>query len=201
MGQNFSKMILVEKDMKISKENIKRGLLISVLIILGICAFIYMKHQQQKELERSYSRQNQALNITGDFPFTVRYDKTEIVPTRYYGFDMVRDTNTLYSWVAFYNHEMKSQLTLEDIKDYLSVQFEEDGRPRESKDYPEIQAFIDFIWEREGMNGEENASLLAYDVYILNEYKPYFLETDIAFISAEKEIIDQVIETVLEKYY
>ena len=187
--------------MKISKENIKRGLLISVLIILGICAFIYMKHQQQKELERSYSRQNQAFNITGYLPFTVRHDKTKIIPTKYYGFDMIRDTNTLYSWIAYYNHETESQLTLEDIKEYLFVEIEEDGRPRQSKDYPEIQAFIDFIWEREDIDVATDHSLPEYEMHIIDEFRPYFNESGIAFIYADIEIIDQVIETVLEKYY
>ena len=187
--------------MKISKENIKRGLLISVLIILGICAFIYMKHQQQKELERSYSRQNQAFNITGYFPFIVGPDKAEIDVKKYYGYDMIRDINTLYSWIAFYNHETESQLTLEDIKDYLSVEFEEDGRPRQSKDYPEIQAFIDFLWERETMETVSDDTLPAFNIHMVNEFKLSFNERGIAFIYADIEIIDQVIETVLEKYY
>ena len=111
--------------MKISKENIKRGLLISILIILGICAFIYMKHQQQKELERSYSRQNQAFNITGYFPFIVGPDKAEIDVKKYYGYDMIRDINTLYSWGAFYNHERElllsrgiSRSSIESLKLY-----------------------------------------------------------------------------------
>lgn len=179
------------------RKNKRRGLVL-LLTLISILLFVFIQNLKQENLRKSYKRQNYAFNILGDFSLVIEDDNSALDPDQYYGFNEVRSENKLYAWLAFYNHETNSDLQVQDIEQYLSTEYEENGEVRKSENYPEIQAYIDFIWERAELESDHPDSLSRFNVYLSSSFNPYYLEQGIPFNETDKETLDKVREEALE---
>ncbi len=119
--------------------------LYGVICLLATLLLVFMViREEKKEVEECYRRQNDAFFLTDGY-FYGNIDKPEdkII---YHSFDDCKDKERLYLWVQFYNYSTNATLTLEEIEEYLAVEF--DGRQRRNyKDYgnEEIQTYIEYI--------------------------------------------------------
>ncbi len=134
----------------------KKWIIILSAALLTIIAFIVstvliINYQEQKKehIQESYYRQNQAFVIIDKFFSTYEswraYDISEDI--RYRSYDEIDSEPFLYAYLRLYEKETGNTLTLEDIREYLSQEYNDNGTLRLSEQYPNIQAYIDFLWD------------------------------------------------------
>ena len=120
---------------------------ITTILIIIIAGAKYLEEKQtekeQIELAYAYKHQNRA------FP----RDEGEINEHGYIGYEAINEKE-LYVALEVYNKENEGEdLEVEDVKEYLSQEYNEDGTPRVLEGWPEIRAYEN--WYFRGMGSEE----------------------------------------------
>ena len=120
---------------------------IAVTLIIIVAGVKYLGQKQTKkeqtELAYAYKHQNRA------FP----RDKGEINEYDYIGYEAINEKE-LYVALEVYNKEKEGEdLEVEDVKEYLSQEYNEDGTSRVLEGWPEIRAYEN--WYFKGMGSEE----------------------------------------------
>ena len=132
----------------------KRVIIIVILILVLSCiagivfACTERRKKQEETLEKiliaiEYQRQN------GTFPRTSGHYADEAF---YVGYDAIRE-NEMYVGLVAYNEwnrehgEKTEELTLADIEEYLSSEYNEDGSLRIQSGYENIRAYVEWYYE------------------------------------------------------
>ena len=120
---------------------------IAVTLIIIVAGVKYLGQKQTKkeqtELAYAYKHQNRA------FP----RDEGEINEYGYVGYEAINEKE-LYVALQVYNQKNEGEdLEVEDIKEYLSQEYNEDGTPRVLEGWPEIRSYED--WYFRGMGSEK----------------------------------------------
>ncbi|MDO5649992.1 MAG: hypothetical protein Q4G11_05245 [Gallicola sp.] len=121
-------------------------LVIIALIAITLFSVYKIRTNNQKELETSYFRQNGAFLMN---PIDGNYASTRLFQNfskQFEEYENIESESMLYAYLRLFEKETGIVLSLDEIKDYLLQEFNPDGSRRASKDYPKIQAYIDFIW-------------------------------------------------------
>ncbi|MDO5649993.1 MAG: hypothetical protein Q4G11_05250 [Gallicola sp.] len=121
-------------------------LVIIALIAITLFSVYKIRTNNQKELETSYFRQNGAFIMK---PINDNYTSTILdqnFSKQFEAYENIESKSMLYAYLQLFEKETGVVLSFDEIKDYLSQEFNTDGSRRASKDYPKIQAYIDFIW-------------------------------------------------------
>ena len=134
-------------------------ILLAVICLAAIVVgLIYYQNQGKKHIQKSYFRQNTAFTVCNDL-FTSYRDETDQV---YHGYQDVQHETILYAYLRLYEHDTGHTLTLEDVQNYLSAEYNENGSLRLSEQFPEIQGYIDFIWNCTESYPEKDADKIDY---------------------------------------
>ena len=135
-------------------------ILLYMAISLGVILFFNVKIEREQKIEQQiklqeyYRQQNKVLP---------RLSGTSYDELTYRGYDSI-DEPELYVYLAAYNefikeHELdEPELTIEDIKEYLSSEFDEGGNLRiynsvediRYENYPHIYSYVDWYHECDG---------------------------------------------------
>ncbi|MBD5512597.1 MAG: hypothetical protein HDR08_15315 [Lachnospiraceae bacterium] len=132
----------------------KRVITIVILILVlsciagGVFAYTERKKKQEETLEKiliaiEYQRQN------GTFPRTSGHYADEAF---YVGYDAIRENEMYVSLMAYneWNREHgveAEELTLADIEEYLSAEYNEDGSLRIQSGYENIRAYVEWYYQ------------------------------------------------------
>ena len=121
--------------------------MITVTLIIIIAGAKYLEQKQtekeETELAYAYKHQNRA------FP----HDEGEINEYGYIGYEVINEKE-LYVALEVYNQKNEGEdLEVEDVKEYLSQEYNEDGTPRVLEGWPEIRAYEN--WYFKGMGSEK----------------------------------------------
>ena len=123
-------------------------LLLCLIAVVAIILFSYEKKRkkeewvQQKLLAIDYREQNEALPRVSGRPYKEEY---------YVGYDAIDETE-LYVRLIVYSEWIQEnggeaqELTIEDIKDYLADEYNEDGSYRIQEGYENIWAYVDWYF-------------------------------------------------------
>ena len=161
---------------------------IAVTLIIIIAGVKYLEQKQtekeQTELAYAYKHQNRA------FP----RDKGEINEYDYIGYEAINEKE-LYVALEVYNKENEDEdLEVEDIKEYLSQEYNEDGTPRVLEGWPEIRAYED--WYFRGMGCEKIDEYWKELTQIKEQYQ---YEKGISPLSNVKDLSQDQIEELIKK--
>lgn len=155
--------------------------LVVIMICCAIIVGIRISHEKKelatkKELEHLYYRQNTALGLCCD------YGKRN-----YYHDAKELDVNELAIRVSAYNFIVSNaQVTVDEIVDYLSSEFDSEGRPRIYSQPENIEKYI--IWYIRRANVIDSYRI-DFSFYLHDSgYKPY------------KEMSYEEVETHLEEF-
>ena len=132
-------------------KNAKRVILILLSITLVfITVNLYTKDKEKQEILRQeqeiahyYDMQNDAFFIADEYISSYQSPLYGV----YYPYEDVISRTDLYAGLLIYERETGNVLTLEEIEEYLSQEFEEDGTRRLYINYEEadIQGYVEFM--------------------------------------------------------
>ena len=134
-------------------KNMKKFMVIAVLLITAAALGLYIKNsiekKQEQEIAEYYTTQNDAFFISDTYSYGVNRIDCTVYRT-------LEDSNydaQLYAWVIIYEQETGNVLTIEEIEKYLSQEFEEDGTRRMYFNYENenIQGYVEFMkamWDK-----------------------------------------------------
>ena len=126
--------------------------IILILVLSCIAGIVFARIERRKKHEETlekiliaieYRRQN------GTFPRTSGHYADEPI---YVGYDAIRE-NEMYVSLAAYNEwnrehgEEAEELTLADIEEYLSAEYNEDGSLRIQSGYENIRAYVEWYYQ------------------------------------------------------
>ncbi len=127
-----------------------------ILLCIAVLAGVFLFFQEQKRkrhewvqqeiLKIEYSQQNRALPLIRGYSRGIE---------SYVGYEAV-DEEELYVRLAAYNEQMRlngeeeQELTLADVKEYLSGEYNEDGSLRIYEGYEKIRRYREWYFEEEG---------------------------------------------------
>ena len=180
----------------------KRVIIIVILILVLSCiagivfACTERRKKQEETLEKiliaiEYQRQN------GTFPRTSGHYADEAF---YVGYDAIRE-NEMYVGLVAYNEwnrehgEKTEELTLADIEEYLSSEYNEDGSLRIQSGYENIRAYVEWYYE---VGGDEVIEKYWRELEkIINDYRQQNLgiEND----SVRNMTVEQLQELIKKK--
>ena len=145
-------------------KNAKRVILILLRITLVfITVNLYTKDKekqeilrQEQELSNYYNLQNDAFFINSEYVTWSEYPIDNV----YQPYGEIQYIPYLYTGLLIYERETGNVLTLEEIEEYLSQEFEEDGTRRLYINYEEadIQGYVEFMkdmWDKSVQQFEE----------------------------------------------
>ena len=123
------------------------------LVIVAITVPQYVKYQNVKKEEQiatCYELQNDAFLITSLYIYAAFDDPSRTV---YYTLEENELIPLLYAWTLIYEQETGNALTIAEIEEYLSREFEEDGTRRLYVNYENenIQGYVEFMkymWDK-----------------------------------------------------
>jgi len=138
------------------KKIIKRVIVLLCIFIVLIVAFFTIQKERKKREEWvqqqlvaiDYREQNRAFPRVSGHPIKEEY---------YVGYDAI-DEPKLYVCLSAYNEWIQlkdreqQKLTLEDVEEYLSSEYNEDGSLRIQEGYENIRAYVDWYYEEGGGN-------------------------------------------------
>ena len=132
------------------KKNIVKTLIIlSCFLVMAGAVLLYVgqkKMMERKILRIDYREQNDALPLMPEYPVFVE---------EYVSYDAI-DKEELYVRLAAYNERMRleeeniPELTLADVEEYLSGEYNEDGSLRIQKGYENIRSYVNWFYKKEG---------------------------------------------------
>ena len=167
-------------------------ILVLSCIAVGVFACTERRKMQEKILIAiEYRRQN------GTFPRTSEHPIEEAF---YVGYDAIEE-NKMYVNLAAYNEwnrehgEVVEELTLTDIEEYLSSEYNEDGSLRIQSGYENIRAYVEWYYE---IGGDEVIKEYWKKLdYIAIEYRGLYQE--IIHTSVRDMSIEQLQELIKKK--
>ena len=121
-----------------------------VIIAISVPTFIgYRKAKNEEQIATSYELQNDAFFITGEYV----YVNIKIDGATYQAYENIEFEPLLYAWTLIYEQETGIMLTLEEVEEYLSQEFEQDGTRRLYNNYENenIQGYVEFmkaLWDK-----------------------------------------------------
>ncbi len=127
-------------------------ILLCIAVLAGVVLFFQEQKRKRQEwieqeiLKIEYYEQNTALPLGRGYSASVE---------SYVGYEAV-DEEELYVRLAAYNEQMRlngeeeKELTLVDVEEYLSNEYNEDGSLRIYKGYEKIRRYMDWYFEEEG---------------------------------------------------
>ena len=195
--------------------------LIAVFLLVAVAAIPrYMKYQKLKKEEQiatNYELQNDAFFITSLYTYGSSQDP---VRTIHYTMEENNQIPRLYAWLLIYEQETGNVLTIGEIEEYLSQEFEEDGTRRMYVNYENenIQDYVEFMkalwdktkeqanmynleerrnipWEDRGYSMINNRLSSAYDS-LPQEIKEQYNWTNMPF-----ELVEEIVEKVYNPEY
>jgi len=136
------------------KTTIKRVIvLLCILIVLIVALFYYTEKKKKREewvqqqlVAIDYREQNRAFPRVSGHPIKEEY---------YVGYDAI-DEPKLYVCLSAYNEWIQlkdreqQKLTLEDVEEYLSSEYNEDGSLRIQSGYENIRAYVEWYYAKDG---------------------------------------------------
>ncbi len=136
------------------RKNMVKTLIILLCIAVLAGAVLFFQEQkrkrhewvQQEILKIEYSQQNRALPLIRGYSRGIE---------SYVGYEAV-DEEELYVRLAAYNEQMRlngeeeQELTLADVEEYLSSEYNEDGSLRIYEGYEKIRRYMEGYFEEEG---------------------------------------------------
>lgn len=127
------------------KKWIKASIVLAVVLSLFLTAFLIRKTvlDRKEQIARYYTLQNYAFCITGRYIF----DHGDNDSAVYQPYEKVMYETQLYAWLLIYERETGNHLTLSDIEEYLSQQYEEDGSLRLYINHENICGYVNFMRE------------------------------------------------------
>ena len=169
----------------------KKVFVIVVTVVTVIIVITGVKHLEEKQTEKeqielayAYKHQNRA------FP----RDEGEINEYGYIGYEAINEKE-LYVALEVYNKENEGEeLGGEDVKEYLSQEYNEDGTPRVLEGWPEIRAYEN--WYFKGMGSEEIDEYWKELTQIKEQYQ---YEKGISPLSNVKDLSQNQIEELIKK--
>ena len=174
--------------------------IILILVLSCIAGIVFARIERRKKQEetlekiliaREYRRQN------GTFPRTSGHYADEAF---YVGYDAIRENEMYVSLVAYnkWNREHgveAEELTLADIEEYLSSEYNEDGSLRIQSGYENIRAYVEWYYQIGGDEViEEYWSELERLLIIFGRENPKITDND-----AKSMTIEQLQELIKKK--
>ena len=166
-------------------------ILVLSCIAVGVFACTERRKMQEKILIAiEYRRQN------GTFPRTSEHPIEEAF---YVGYDAIEE-NKMYVNLAAYNEwnrehgEVVEELTLTDIEEYLSSEYNEDGSLRILSGYENIRAYVEWYYDGGGKVIKEYWSELERLLIIFGKENPEITDND-----AKSMTIEQLQELIKKK--
>ena len=166
-------------------------ILVLSCIAVGVFACTERRKMQEKILIAiEYRRQN------GTFPRTSEHPIEEAF---YVGYDAIEE-NKMYVNLAAYNEwnrehgEVVEELTLTDIEEYLSSEYNEDGSLRIQSGYENIRAYVEWYYDGGGKVIKEYWSELERILIIFGRENPEITDND-----AKSMTIEQLQELIKKK--
>ena len=166
-------------------------ILVLSCIAVGVFACTERRKMQEKILIAiEYRRQN------GTFPRTSEHPIEEAF---YVGYDAIEE-NKMYVNLAAYNEwnrehgEVVEELTLTDIEEYLSSEYNEDGSLRIQSGYENIRAYVEWYYDGGGKVIKEYWSELERLLIIFGKENPEITDND-----AKSMTIEQLQELIKKK--
>ena len=168
-------------------------ILILVLSCIAVGVFTCTERRKMQEkilIAIEYRRQN------GTFP---RTSERPIEEAFYVGYDAIEE-NKMYVNLAAYNEwnrehgEEAEELTLADIEEYLSSEYNEDGSLRIQSGYENIRAYVEWYYDGGGKVIKEYWSELERILIIFGRENPEITDND-----AKSMTIEQLQELIKKK--
>ena len=131
------------------KNMVKTLIILSCFWVMAGAVLLYVgqkKMMERKILRIDYREQNDALPLMPEYLVFVE---------EYVGYEAI-DKEELYVRLAAYNERMRSEevsipeLTLADVEEYLSSEYNEDGSLRIQKGYENIRSYVNWFYKKEG---------------------------------------------------
>ena len=160
---------------------------ISVIIALLSVIIVYRVHEtetkkleaEKKELEELYYDQNTALRLCQDCDKRFSYHGVKDA-------DMKELAIAIY---AYNNLQSEYKLTIDEVIDYISKEFDSEGKPRIYSQPPNIKAYID--WSYIKATGYGNDLIHDYSscfgAYLIEKGKPPYREMSYEEVVANLE--------------
>ena len=168
-------------------------ILILVLSCIAVGVFTCTERRKMQEkilIAIEYRRQN------GTFP---RTSERPIEEAFYVGYDAIEE-NKMYVNLAAYNEwnrehgEEAEELTLADIEEYLSSEYNEDGSLRIQSGYENIRAYVEWYYDGGGKVIKEYWSEFERILIIFGRENPEITDND-----AKSMTIEQLQELIKKK--
>ena len=172
--------------------------LLCIFIVLIVAFFTIQKERKKREewvqqqlVAIDYREQNRAFPRVSGHPIKEEY---------YVGYDAI-DEPKLYVCLSAYNEWIQlkdreqQKLTLEDVEEYLSSEYNEDGSLRIQKGYENIRAYVDWYYEEGG--GEDITDYWIELQRILNSHCDN--NPEVADDIAQRLNVDQLQELIYKK--
>ena len=179
----------------------KKVITVIILILLLCCiagivfACTERRKKQEEALEKvliaiEYRRQNGTFSRTSEHPIEEAF---------YVGYDAIEE-NEMYVSLAAYNEWNREhgkeveELTLADIEEYLSSEYNEDGSLRIQSGYEKIRAYVEWYYDGGGKVIKEYWSELERILIIFGRENPEITDND-----AKSMTIEQLQELIKKK--
>ena len=170
-------------------------IVILILVLSCIAGIVFACTERRKMQEKiliaiEYRRQN------GTFPRTSEHSIEEAF---YVGYDAIEE-NKMYVSLAAYNEwnrehgEVVEELTLTDVEEYLSSEYNEDGSLRIQSGYEKIRAYVEWYYDGGGKVIKEYWSELERILIIFGRENPEITDND-----AKSMTIEQLQELIKKK--
>ena len=168
-------------------------ILILVLSCIAVGVFTCTERRKMQEkilIAIEYRRQNGTFSRTSERPIEEAF---------YVGYDAIEE-NKMYVNLAAYNEwnrehgEEAEELTLADIEEYLSSEYNEDGSLRIQSGYENIRAYVEWYYDGGGKVIKEYWSELERILIIFGRENPEITDND-----AKSMTIEQLQELIKKK--
>ncbi|MBD5512631.1 MAG: hypothetical protein HDR08_15505 [Lachnospiraceae bacterium] len=168
-------------------------ILILVLSCIAVGVFACTERRKMREkilIAIEYRRQNGTFSRTSEHPIEEAF---------YVGYDAIEKSEMYVSLVAYneWNREHGKEveeLTLADIEEYLSSEYNEDGSLRIQSGYENIRAYVEWYYDGGGKVIQEYWSELERLLIIFGKENPQITDND-----AQSMTIEQLQELIKKK--
>ena len=189
--------------------------IVSIILVVLIWMFLKngMEKQEKQEIANYYTIQNAAFFITDKYLL----DRTLLEETIYQSYASINMKSNLFSWLLIYEQETGNMLTIEEIEEYLSQEFEEDGTRRLYVNYENenIQSYVEFMWQMWQKTREQVATIPRDELQNIpweeRSYRDFDNRLSSAYYALPEEIREQyhwrtnmplpIVEEMVKKVY
>ncbi len=175
------------------KKVVKVLIILSCFLVVAGAVLLYVgqkKMMERKILRIDYREQNDALPLMPEYPVFVE---------EYVGYDAI-DKEELYVRLAAYNERMRSEeanipeLTLADVEEYLSGEYNEDGSLRIQKGYENIRSYVKWFYKKEG-----DKDIAAYWMELRKIAMGYYVQNSEITIGVPEEMSIAQLQELINK--